>query len=199
MSIKEKIENSRPKDKELIDLPDLLGALPAAGKEDVLLKEGMVSGVEGAAAPRISGKTPVLVVSTITTGVTDRSFEVAAATLIKPACPCVGFVNFVTVKVWVIAAANVPDRNFTVSTELVNEALHEAAVGEMTAQALSEANAIPAPDSVMTIPPLFDPDAIAELGVNENVAVVCAAFMAEERVIASGDKVNSETNVNPDP
>ena len=84
---------------------------------------------------------------------------------------------------WVVAAAKVPDRNFTVSTELVNKALHEAEVGAVTTHALSEANAIPAPDSVMTIPPPVDPDAIAELGVNENVAVVPAAFVAEESVI----------------
>ena len=82
-----------------------------------------------------------------------------------------------------VAAEKVPDRNFTVSTELVSEALHDAEMGATTTHVLSEANAIPAPDSVMTIPPLFDPDAIAELGVNENVAVVCAAFMADESLI----------------
>ncbi len=98
---------------------------------------------------------------------------------------------------WVVAAAKVPDRNFTVSTELVNEALHEAEVGAVTTHALPEAKAIPAPDSVMTIPPPVDPDAIAELGVNENVAMVSAAFVAEESVIARGVTLNSPIYVSP--
>ena len=105
--------------------------------------------------------------------------------------------NFVTVKVWVVAAENVPDRNFTVSTEFVSEALHEAEIGATTTHVLSEANAIPAPDSVMTIPPPVDPDAIAELGVNEIVAVVSAAFVAEERVITRGANLYSPMYVSP--
>ena len=53
----------------------------------------------------------------------------------------------------------------------------------MTAHTLSDAKAIPAPESVMMTPPPADPDATAELGVNEIVAVVWVAFMEDERAI----------------
>ncbi len=51
------------------------------------------------------GKVPMFVVSRMTTGDADKSLEVAAAMLVKPACPAVGVVNFVMVKVTRVFAA----------------------------------------------------------------------------------------------
>ena len=52
----------------------------------------------------MEGNAPVAVVS-MRTGVPDKSLEVAAAMLVKAACPLVGVVNFVMVKVMRVAAA----------------------------------------------------------------------------------------------
>ena len=52
----------------------------------------------------IAGNVPVAVVSMTTGVVADKSLEVPAAMLVKAACPSVGVVNFVMVKVMRVAA-----------------------------------------------------------------------------------------------
>ncbi len=134
---------------------------------------------------KIAGKVPVAVVS-MTTGLpADRSFEVPAAMLANAACPAVGLVNFVTVTVTTVAAMKVPAVSFTVNNEPANVAEHEGdpEAGAMTAQALVASTRMPAPDSVMTIPALAAA-VMACVGVNEIVAVVCAALTEEASVIA---------------
>jgi hypothetical protein len=56
-------------------------------------------------------------------------------------------------------------------------------LGAVTEQKLVPSKAMPDPDSVMRIPEL-DPAVMAEVGVNEIVAVVCVAFMADDRYTA---------------
>jgi hypothetical protein len=87
LSVKEKIANTRAKDNERIDLPDLLGVGVSTCTEGVLELLGILAGVCGPVLPRISGKKPVFVVSTKTTGVADKAFEVAAAMLFKSDWP----------------------------------------------------------------------------------------------------------------
>ena len=116
----------------------------------------------------------------------EKSFEVPAAMLINPACAAVGLVNFVTVKVTWVPAAKVPEGSFTVSTDPVNAALHEAPAPDHTIQTLGlllVSKAMPAPDSVMAIPAL-DPAVMAEVGVNEIVAVVAVALTEDVRETA---------------
>ncbi len=48
---------------------------------------------------------PASVVSSRTTGVAERSFDVAAAMLVTAFCPLVGVENFVTVNVMAVPAA----------------------------------------------------------------------------------------------
>ncbi len=55
--------------------------------------------------PVINGNVPVAVVSRMTTGDADKSAEEPAAMLVKAACPAVGLVNFVMVKVTMVFAA----------------------------------------------------------------------------------------------
>ena len=113
----------------------------------------------------------------------EKSFEVPAAMLINPACAAVGEANLVTVKVTWVPAAKVPDGSFTVSTDPVNAALHEAPAPNHTIQTLGlllVSKAMPAPDSVMAIPAL-GPAVMAEVGVNEIVAVVAAALTEDVR------------------
>ena len=68
-----------------------------------------------------------------------------------------------------------PAVSLTVNTELASAAeqvkVTPDVLGAVTAQAESEAKAMPAPDSVMTTPALA-PAVMAVLGVNETVAVV---------------------------
>ena len=52
--------------------------------------------------------------------------------------------------------------------------------GAVTEQALVPSKAMPDPDSVMRIPEL-DPAVMAEVGVNENVAVVAVALTEDVR------------------
>ena len=54
--------------------------------------------------PEIKENAPVAVVSMTTGAPSDKSLEVAAAMLVKAACPLVGVVNFVMVKVMGVAA-----------------------------------------------------------------------------------------------
>ena len=111
----------------------------------------------------------------------EKSFEVPEAMLINPACAAVGLVNFVTVKVTWVPAAKVPEGSFTVSTDPVNAALHEAPDHTIqTLGVLLVSKAMPAPDSVMAIPAL-GPAVMAEVGVNENVAVVAVALTEDVR------------------
>ena len=104
--------------------------------------------------PEIKGNAPVAVVSMMTGLPADKSPEVPAAMLAKAACPLVGLVNFVTVKVMTVNALNVPAVSLTVNTEPVNATVHvgDPEEGAATAQALVESTKMPAPDSVMTIP-----------------------------------------------
>ena len=111
----------------------------------------------------------------------EKSFEVAAAMLVKPTCAAVGVVNLVTVKATWVPAAKVPDGSFTVSTDPVNAALHDAPDHTIqTLGVLLVSRAMPAPDSVMAIPAL-GPAVMAEVGVNENVAVVAVALTEDVR------------------
>jgi len=90
----------------------------------------------------------------------------------------------------------VPAVSLTVNTELAS-ATEQAGLpelGAVTAQAESEAKAMPAPDSVMTIPALV-PAVMAVLGVNETVAVVDAALAEEVSVIARPDNCEIPGNV----
>ena len=118
----------------------------------------------------------------------EKSFEVAAAMLINPACAAVGLVNFVTVKVMMVAILKVPAVSFTVNTELANATVHVAPEeGAVTAQTLGVpevSRAMPKPDSVILIPASL-PAVIAVAGVKEKVAVVATAFCGLARVIAS--------------
>jgi hypothetical protein len=112
----------------------------------------------------------------------EKSFEVAAAMLAKAACAAVGLVNFVTVNLTWVPAAKVPDGSFTVSTDPVNAALHEAPdhTNIQTLGLLLVSKAMPAPDSVMAIPAL-GPAVMVEVGMNENVAVVAVALTEDVR------------------
>ncbi len=132
---------------------------------------------------------PVEVVSmTMGPPTADKSLEVPAAMLAKAACPSVGLVNFVIVKVMAVAALKVPAVSFTVNLELANAAEQEAPAGAVTAQALAApavvSKAMPAPDSVMMMPALA-PAVMACVGVNETVAVVAVALTEEVSVITS--------------
>jgi len=53
----------------------------------------------------MAGKVPMFVVSRMTTVDADKSAEEPAAMLVKAACPAVGVVNFVMVKVTRVFAA----------------------------------------------------------------------------------------------
>ena len=135
--------------------------------------------------PLIKGNVPVAVVSMMTGVPADESPEVPAAMLAKAACPAVGLVSFVTVKVMTVAALKVPTISLTVNTEPANETVHagDPEEGAVTAQTL-ESKAMPEPDSVMAIPALA-PAVIAVAGVNEIVAVVAVALRGEASVTAS--------------
>jgi len=52
----------------------------------------------------------------------EKSLEVAAAMAVKAACPLVGVVNFVRVKVTIVFAAKVPAVSLTLNTELASAA-----------------------------------------------------------------------------
>jgi len=67
----------------------------------------------------------------------------------------------------------VPAVSLTVNTELASATVQVGLpeLGAVTAQAESEAKAMPVPESVMTTPALV-PAVMAVLGVNETVAVV---------------------------
>ncbi len=140
----------------------------------------------GVYTPEMSGNVPVEVTSRMMGLVSDKSFEVAAAMLVNAACAAVGVVNFVTVTVMMPAAGKVPVFSLMVNTELANATEHvgDPEEGAVTAQAESEATAMPDPDSVMRIPAFVDPAVMALVGVNEIVAVVCVAFMTDDRYTA---------------
>ncbi len=133
----------------------------------------------------IEGNFPVVVVSMMMGLPGDKSLEVPAAMLANAACPLVGLVNFVMVKVTTVAALNVPAVSFTVNTEPANAAEHagDPEAGAVTAQALVASTRMPAPDSVMMIPALVAA-VMACVGVNEMVAVVCVDLTEEAGVIA---------------
>ena len=104
----------------------------------------------------IFGNVPVLMESNTITGDAPKSFEVPAATLVSPACPLEGVVNFVNVSVTAVPPAYVPAVSFTVNTELEKEAEHRGLPddGAVTVQTFPGSKAMPAPDSVMAIPAL---------------------------------------------
>ena len=78
-----------------------------------------------------------------------------------------------------------PAVSFTVNNEAANAAEHagDPEEGAVTAQTLVPSTRMPAPDSEMTIPALAAA-VMACVGVNEMVAVVCAALTVEASVIA---------------
>ena len=126
----------------------------------------------------IDGNVPAAVVSRTTGLPADKSLEVPAAMLDKAACPSVGLVNLVMVKVMAVSALKVPAVSFTVNLELANAAEQEAPAGAVTAQALAApavvSKAMPAPDSVMMMPELAP--VMACVGVNKTVTVVAEAL-----------------------
>jgi hypothetical protein len=135
-----------------------------------------------------------LVVLSRTAALALKSFDTAAATLVRALCPVVGVESFVTVNVTRVFAAFVPAVSFTVSSEPANakEQVALPVEGAVTAQALADPEVAfretPAPDSVITIP-AFAPAVIAVEGVNETVATAAEgpvkALTVELSVMAS--------------
>ena len=158
-------------------------ALPATRSLDAMVKATEVEA--RVYSPEMRGNVPVEVTSRMMGLVSDKSFEVAAAMLVNAACAAVGVVNFVTVKVIMVATLKVPVVSLMVNTELANTTVHVGApeLGAATEQTLVPSKAMPDPDSVMRIPAL-GPAVMALVGVNEIVAVVCVAFMADDRYTA---------------
>ena len=106
--------------------------------------------------PGTSGNVPALAESKTITVDALKSLEVPAATLVRPACPLEGVVNFVNVSVTAVPPAYVPSVSFTVNTELEKDAEHLGLpdAGAVTVQTCVGSTAMPAPDSVMAIPAL---------------------------------------------
>jgi hypothetical protein len=59
---------------------------------------------------------PALVVSRNVGVAAEKSFEVAAAMLVNPACTAVGVVNFVTAKMTGLSPSKFPDVSLAVNT-----------------------------------------------------------------------------------
>ena len=101
---------------------------------------------------------PALVVSRNVGVAAEKSFEVAAAMLVNPACAAVGVVNFVTAKMTGLSPSKFPDVSLAVNTGPTHATVHVAEEGTRIIQALGgasvTANAMPDPGSVMAIPAL---------------------------------------------
>ena len=159
--------------KETVAVVDVAATLDARATERSYIHE-------------IAGNLPDAVESMMAGAVTDKSFEVPAATLLKAACAFDGVANDVTTTATREYGLYVPASSLTVKTAPAREAAHAGlpADGAVTVHALLPASAMPAPDSVRAMPALA-PAAMAPSGVNEMVAVVDEALTPDARVIAS--------------